>query len=227
MWFTLGRREPSEMQRFTFAVSIISTTIFWFLTAVPVHAQVVIVEFEGEIDSVPDPIGLLPLSIQIGSPIDGSYEFDVGLGASPVACPTCFGTLYFPNGPSDLTATVEDVTYSDPVIAVEIADDRLVPGDGLRDFWAANNSPGFAGPVFVIIRFGDTTLTRLDSEDFFVNTSLDGWDTPNGNFLLVFWDGSAITELATGTFSFVPEPSASLMLASGIGALMMLSKVRR
>ena len=81
--------------------------------------------------------------------------------------------------------------------------------------------------MFVIVRFGDTTLTRLDSEDFFVNTSLDGWDTPNGHFLLVTFDGSATTELAVGTFSTVPEPSASLMLASGIGALMMLRKMRR
>jgi hypothetical protein len=213
------------MQRFTFAVSIISTTIFWFLTAVPVHAQVVIVEFEGEINSVPDPIGLLPPSIQIGSPINGSYEIDVGLGAPVSPFPTWFGTLYFPtNGPSELTATVADVAYGGPSVGVEIGDDRLVTGVGVLDFWQTLNS-SVPGSVFVLVNFEDSTLTRLDSENFFVNTSMDGWS--GNNFLLIFNDGSTFPFLATGTLSYVPEPSISVMLASGIGALMMLRKMRR
>jgi hypothetical protein len=41
-----------------------------------------------------------------------------------------------------------------------------------------------------------------------------------------FVEAASISESATYELQYVPEPSANLMLPSGIGALMMLSKVR-
>ena len=169
-----------------------------------------VVGFSGVIDFVDDPSSELPPGIGLGTPFAGTYTLDPDLFGSAMSLMP--GFYQHENGPGSLDILVGGFDFSRPIEAVFIGDGFNDPTFGPVDFWSIPLPLERTGRTEVSAAFTDTTLQRIsEPSDFFVNTSLDGWD---GAHLFIHTDLLArgrITELTV-----IPEPSTALLVASGL-----------
>jgi hypothetical protein len=97
-----------------------------------------------------------------------------------------------------------------------------------QDFWSFDFPSGFLsfplppiGTTTILLAFQDASATRIsDSQNFFVNTSLDGWDL--GFFSISGQTALGPQRLAGGfitELTVIPEPSTALLMGLGLVAL--------
>jgi hypothetical protein len=195
-----------SLLRIAFVVCLLVWTFESESQAVPIE-----VAFTGFINEVQDPA---PFGIVIGTPFSGTYVFDsVGTIAIGGPNPDQEG-VYQPNG--SISAVVGGFAFSTALLSIVLLDQ---PTRG--DKWFTFNFGGQSfGPGVI---FGDTTGLRIsDVTDYFVNTSLVGWDLHD--FVLSTIDPITLqtTEHARGSITslqIVPEPSIALLFGLGLAGL--------
>lgn len=187
-------------------------------------AAPITVGFSGVIDTVTDlnpPV--LPPAVFVGAPFEGTYTIDPDLFTTQSPGASGPGGIAHTPGPGTLAVGVAGTPFSTTVdrIAITNGDDPSFP-PGVPDAWAI--SPSFvSAPDFDIgLAFLDSTQARIsDPSDFFVNTSLSGWDSGQLSFFTLN-NGVAAVFLARGTITdlyVVPEPTTALLLGLGLTAL--------
>lgn len=211
-----------------------------FLT-VMLHAApggAVAVGFDGVLSTVDDPNGLLGAEYQVGAPFAGVYDFS-----------SDDAQVLFP-GTGDnsavytLTAGHFSVAVQETEFFVDLAtasaslnithDSALLPVDSWSFGVAGPPSPDPDFRLGLSITFLDETHTQLSTEDFFVNTTLDGWTS--AEFRVISQRtcspdcGLGTALVASGTISNlvpVPEPAPSITLAMGLAALALRRRLTR
>jgi hypothetical protein len=176
------------------------------------HAVPIEVAFTGVIDSVTDPGGVLPGGIGIGTPFSGTYTFDsVGTPNPILNFPPSF-VFYLPNGSISAVVGGNSFSSTSPIGNAQFNDQPGGPGQLLGDAWFS--SPEGCDCIEPGVFFGDTTGVRIsDVTDYFVNTSLTGWDLHD--FVLYTNDPNTgqNQEWASGlitSLTIVPEPVPSI-----------------
>jgi hypothetical protein len=193
--------------------------------ALPAVAAPITVLFAGTIVSVTDPQHYLDPSIVVGSPFTGSYTVDPAFSLSSALFG---GVRYTLTSPASIQASIQGVPFTNDVaIQVLVADGYTGAGGG--DLWTfvSNASALPIGALIVVPFFQDTSGAKLDSDAFFVNQALAGWDVPQ--LFVTRWNGVAGENLALGTITSVtiPEPATSALLAGALAAMASIRSARR
>jgi hypothetical protein len=204
-----------RLLRIAFVVCLLVWTFESESRAVPI-----MVAFSGEIDSVTDPGGVLPGGIGIGTSFSGTYVFESDAAGFEFVPDIVF---YSANG--SISVNVGGNLFStspDPLGVVLLNDQPGAPGGILGDGWVTDSSSGCncAEPGLF---FGDTDGSKIaDQNDYFVPTSLVGWDLHDFGLFTKDPGTGQVTEQASGlitSLTIVPEPSMALLVGLGLAGL--------
>jgi hypothetical protein len=175
------------------------------------HATPIEVAFSGVIDSVIDPDGFFGPTL-IGTPFSGTYVFD-SVGTISILEPSIGTAVYEPNG--SISAVVGGISFSTGPISIALADNSS--GDAWHSFF------GMCNCIYPAVLFSDSTGLKISDEtDYFVNTSLVGWDLHYLRLLTTNPMTLQTTEYARGSITsltIVPEPSIALLFGLGLAGL--------
>jgi hypothetical protein len=225
--------------------SLIVATLALSSLAAPSSAAPITVTFSGMITSLSDPGGVVHPSIGIGDVFTGSYTLDPD--AAVLAGADSGASIYEVVGPGNAASVLlegfsfENTTGSmgpfllgiDASIGTGPAIGILYDAPFLSDAWEVfllSNAGAIAlplpgpGPIPAHaqncgVGFNDSTGTRLDSGDFFVNTSSAGWD--GGSFACsdVVGGGGVPNVLFGGpitSMTVVPEAGTATLVMLGL-----------
>lgn len=192
-----------------------------FLVPIGASADSVEVVLTGVVDTVTDPLSQLDPAIVPGSLWSGTYVFD---SVSPGVLTSGGGLVnYNPDPTSSVSITVEGnnfVTAPEGVlIANDIAGFGQYTGDTI-DLWV-NVGSGVEGKIDPFVGFVDPTFSRIsDPTDYFVNTSLAGWDTIGGELGLNQLQSGVPVNLLIGTITSIQiAPTVPSLAPLGIALL--------
>ncbi len=211
---------------FALTTGILVFSVSTASVAVPIE-----VAFSGSIDSIDDPNGLLSGGVALGHSFSGSYLFDSEpVGAPSPSQPGQFFYTVSANSSISVAIGANSLSLgnSQGDLSIFIADDRSPsPGQPVLDpfdFWGTAFLPD--NGILPIVSFFDTSLARIsDPTEYFVNTSLAGWDF--GILRIVNSDScfDACEVLLTGEIESlrvvqaIPEPRATILFSLGLAVV--------
>ena len=198
------------------------------------HAAPINLDFQAEVSDIDDPNNVLGnvlgLSVELGDAVFAGYSMESN-PAFVTDISSSVGTFY--------TAQTAISTYADFGNVVLNASGARSPNLLVSDnvFFTQTNTvadswrifvdlipPGGSQPnIWMGVALADSTTTRLSNEEFFVNSSFDGWDRA----IFFIRDEQNLLLRAQYDFAPVPIPAAFWLFGSGLVGLMGVARRKK
>jgi hypothetical protein len=212
--------------------------------ALAAPASAITYVFSGTVTTLSDGTDLLDASVDLGTPVSGSYEVDPssGSGGSPFAVGLAqlafaLGNYSFAanENPHELSLIDDRVVSPSPLITVDIWQSRGIVMSDLSP--ATNPGGGFAGYA-AQLEFFDFSSSQFDGSETapIVPSGLAGWDQVRLSLNSLMDDGGGSTsidgrvqvqiDLDSWGAAPVPEPSSGSLVTLGVGCLVLRARRR-